>query len=402
MQTSSGITVSSHAPLLEQAQYYAARQAKRERWVAALVAVLIHGVALVILALIVLPGLQVDTPTIVAREFKYSEAREITPETPVTTTNRPKPSGASSPVARMITSTASAAVMTPMSMTRVEAVDPGVGAAMGMGMGFSGAGDGGGGGLFGRPRNDGTMLPGTIYDMKQDAEGKPVPYDIDVPPERNVFVRNIRRVIEGDFKPSAFSGLYEGKQQLYLSYLAIPGVSANEGPKAFGMEKEIQPRGWFVHYSGEITAPRSGRFRWVGLGDDLLMVFIDGKLVLNASWPDIHQAIGRGWKPNDHVNEHQSHQSPKLVYGDWVNFGQMPRRIDILFGERPGGLVGAVLLMQERGVEYPVGPEGRPLLPPFTVKPLTDADKARLSAFPNFQFHLDPVVFRATPPKPRL
>lgn len=392
----------AYAPLIEQAHFQAARQARRERVVAVVVAVLVHALALAILALIVIPGLAVDTPPLVAREFKYTDAPDITPPTTISTTSRPKPSGASSPVARLISSNAPAAVMTPESVTRSSAVDPGVGAAMGMGMGFSGSGDGGGGGMFGRPRNDGAMLPGTIYDMKQDAGGKPVPYDINVPPEQNVFVRNIRRVIDGDFRPSAFSGLYQGKQQLYLSYLAIPGVSANEGPKAFGMEKEIQPRGWFIHYAGEITAPRSGRFRWVGLGDDLLMVFIDGKLVLNASWPDIHHAIGRGWKPNDHVNEHQSHQSPKLVYGDWVNFGQMPRRIDILFGERPGGLVGAVLLMEERGVDYPPGPQGRPLLPPFTVKPLTDADKERLANFPGFQFNLDPVVFRATPPKPRL
>jgi hypothetical protein len=60
-------------------------------------------------------------------------------------------------------------------------------------------------------------------------------------------------------------------------------MEATEGPKAFDVAKDVQPRMWVVHYKGIVTPPESGTYHFVGGGDDTLFVKFDGKNVLDGS-----------------------------------------------------------------------------------------------------------------------
>ena len=74
----------------------------------------------------------------------------------------------------------------------------------------------------------------------------------------------------------------------------------------------------------------------------------------------------------------------------------VPHRLEILCGENPGGLVGGVLLVEEKGAQYAHDPAGRPILPLFaTSRP--EADKPLdASLFGGFQFASDTPAMNLT------
>lgn len=55
-----------------------------------------------------------------------------------------------------------------------------------------------------------------------------------------------------------------------------------------------------------------------------------------------------------------------LEIGDWFSLSKdRPVDMEVLVGERPGGAFYCHLLIEQEGVEYPEGPDGRPILPVF-------------------------------------
>ena len=66
--------------------------------------------------------------------------------------------------------------------------------------------------------------------------------------------------------------------------------------------------------------------------------------------------------------------------GNWVEPGDY--HIDILFGERPGGIIGSVLLVWEKGKQYPTGLRKHPILPIFKTGRLSEEEKERIAASP--------------------
>jgi len=87
------------------------------------------------------------------------------------------------------------------------------------------------------------------------------------------------------------------------------------------------------------------------------------------------------------VNAHRCFTSRYLIYGDWVELRSIEtHRIDILVGERPGGMIGGVLLVQREGASYETEPNGRPVLPIFAVSLLSPQERERIVHFKSMAF----------------
>jgi len=254
------------------------------------------------------------------------------------------------------------------------------GAGVGSG-GFSGDGKGIGhmkGSLFGL--NDGSKfdLVGTMYDTKQDRSGKsrikdPTNYYGD-------YEEDIGWVMKHKLTPKSFEPFYEVKRKLFLNRILIPDLPAEAGPAAFKAEDEVKPRMWFVHYTGEIVPPERGTFRFVGDGDDVLIVLLDGKVVLDAGWANRYNRE-TGFKLPEPRTWPGLAPSSKLAVGSWMRFDSTGRRkIDIIIGEHPGGRVHFCLLTQQQGKKYAEDANGAPILSLFTTSPLTEGDKKELQA----------------------
>lgn len=243
----------------------------------------------------------------------------------------------------------------------------GSGKGMGMGKGFAPMT------FFGRVGGEG--LPGAFYDMKQDRERKALPYSGAFPD----YIAAINKAASRRFSPTALKDYYKAQQEVSFTYLMVPNMAATEGPKCFNVEKEVEPRGWFVHYSGMVTPPKSGTYRFVGFFDDLLIVYVNNKPVLDGSWVPM-AGVGEGKYDNEIRQEFKGPPvagSRTAYFGKWVKMHE-PFKLDIVVGETPGGRVGGLLMVQDKNGKYEERADGTPILPIFTTTKMEMEDMKRL------------------------
>lgn len=230
-------------------------------------------------------------------------------------------------------------------------------------------------GDFCNPGN-GAGLPGVVYDFKQNPQKQEIPFDA------GRYFQTVKALGAAGFPAGEVQGYFRVPPlQRRFAYLAMPVEEADLAPWTLGAEQSMQPTGWIAHYSGVVTPPTSGEWRFVGYFDDALAVYINGQPVLDGSrdeminagvpQPDatLRQAFGTGAVLNG-----------KAYAGKWVALNG-PTRIDIVVGERVGSQMGGLLMVENRRTAYNVRSDGSPILPPFVTRRLSTEDRAHLKAF---------------------
>ncbi len=267
--------------------------------------------------------------------------------------------------------------ITPLSMAGMG------GTGMGLGLGTGGGnGNGGGSGalsLFGLRDGKGSALRGTFFDFKQTADNKPTPIAKDDKPGHlskeasEEYKAAVTQFVQGGMHDSSLAERYfKGPNPLYATQIFIPAMNASEGPKAFGLQGRVQPSRWLVHYQGNVIAPDSGTYRFVGVTDDVLVVRFNNSIVLDCGsmFPSGHQP-----------SHYYSFDGLPATTGSWfkgcgegssfsVEAGKS-YPIDILIGEWPGGRFLSFLLVRNEATEYKKDSHGNPILPLFRLAPGT-------------------------------
>jgi hypothetical protein len=217
---------------------------------------------------------------------------------------------------------------------------------------------GGKGGFFGTLQKAPSALVGTFYDLKQTRSRKPT----GISPDE--YHKVFRRFVRENWRDSILNDYFKAPKPLYASQIMIPNMPADEGPKAFGMEKEVQPSRWLVHYKARVAPPEDGTYRFVGAGDDVMVVRFNGKVVLDRCWYQNDQE----WQPEKNYDYGWTNIPNGFARGDAIRVraGQS-YDLEVLIGEQPGGLVFACLLMEKEGEQYERDARGNPILPPFRV-----------------------------------
>ncbi|MBQ9726727.1 MAG: hypothetical protein IJV65_04400 [Kiritimatiellae bacterium] len=245
-------------------------------------------------------------------------------------------------------------------------------------------------------------MVGRIVDLKKDGAGNPRSAN---------FRADVKKLLDADFSAEALAAFHCPTNRLYLNKLVVPAQPAEDGPKAFGCENDVEPRRWIAHYEGRLNPQHSGTYRFVGHFDDLLVVKVDGTCVLDAYWPmhDVYKRGGvseiTGWKPDVSAPEFERYPSfsgQNLTYGDWIVLeAGKPVRIDLVIGEEPGGVVGGILLLEEMGRDYEKDANGRSVLPPFSTSRLSPDEKESLETFAQYRISSDAPVMNLTPEERR-
>lgn len=277
------------------------------------------------------------------------------------------------------------------------------------GLGGAGSGQGAGAGignlkapimpLFGfKEAQAGGTLVGRFYDLKQFRTGKPNPDLAKLGPGPLAHKEAIAFIKSG-WSASSLYKFFQAPTTLYATQIFVPVMAAAEAPKAYNVEKEVQPRGWLAHYRGKISPPATGAYRFVGEGDDYIAVRIDGRLVFD----------GGGKLISDFKTDRPA--SPTYSYnfsaGQWITTNRggvvvgnrMELRaglfydIDIVFSEGPGGLFSAMLLFEQEGVTYEKDDRGNPILPIFRI-----ADSKTTPTKSMLPFMPDGPIWKAMPP----
>jgi hypothetical protein len=370
--------MSIHATLSPQVQERLEAQKRNSTLVSIILSLLTVALIALLLAFYLLPQIIKTTDMIVMIHPAQIE-EEPTPKPKKFNRSVTKPSSSSSS-ARVLTAMTSSHTAIPVPDVDVTLPSLDFGHGNDFGEGWE-AGDGkfGGSGSFGSTHRSSGGLEGIMYDFKKKRNGEDVPYEIANPTE---FVERAVRLQKSDFSESSLSRYFRAPQSLFLTHLAIPFSNAESGPSFFGADGDIKPSGWMVHYQGRITVPRSGTYRFSGLGDDYLVLMLKGRMRLAACWSDIQPAIAERWEPTKPTGEWLGpFGNMRLVYGDWVYLSEGEViDIDLAIGERPGGKVGFILHVEEKGVDYRKDSQGRPILPLFATAPISHEEKQRITS----------------------
>ena len=280
----------------------------------------------------------------------------------------------------------------------------GSGKGPGVGDGF-GIGLGGGGAInpFGMTDPNANALVGSFYDLKQTPEREPTHISND---ETKEFVR---KFVDG-WNPRYLSKYYKASNSLYQTKIYLPAMDAGEAPKAFNCADEVQPSRWLVVYRGNVTPPRSGKYRFVGAGDDIMVVRFNKKNVFDWGYsmgtidfdPHLHipylsgqnntgefdRLLRSSAMKEDEIKTYQydttrNWNEKNLGLGVGPVFEAVAGRsypIEILISEVPGGLFCAALHIEEVGQTYKKASTGSPILPLFrfdrSLPEKTNADNA--------------------------
>ena len=233
----------------------------------------------------------------------------------------------------------------------------GFGGGSGGGIG-AGKGVGSGGGrnfvsLFGM--KGGTTaggLIGTLYDLKQTANRQPTaaaPAKTGIPPYRAA----VREFLESGWSPGKLQKFFKSPDMLVSGQIFITGRSADDAPKAFEMEKLMKPSRWVVHYRCYVEVPNSLPFRFVGSGDDFLIVRWNRKIALDDGYETFF--AGRdgnykdfGVKVSDQFKVDRKPGSlHRLKAGPWIQATKGTKvPVEVLMGETPGGTFDSYLAIE--------------------------------------------------------
>lgn len=353
---------------------------------AILTTIIIHLVIALIAGLVVVLPKMKDQPEIVvsmappSTKKQEMQKKNVVKQTKRTTAS----SAAAAPLAQLMRASAIAKISLP-NVTKTSTGPLGIGDANygAGGFGTGGAGLGSGDTMFGSQSGNG--LVGSFYDLKQDRNKKPTGITGNDPKKFNAVMQKAARE---KFSSSAFSQYFKAPIDLRFGILAIPTMTAEKGPAAFAVEKVVDPKAWMVHYRGRVEPPQRGKWRFVGYFDDALVVFVNGKVVLDASWTPCFNEKG----------VRQPFRGPALangksaVFGNWVDLSGA-FQIDILVGERPGGHMGGALMIEKEGESYQKRKDKTPILPIFSTGKLDGETLKRLRAYP-YEFAKEEAVFR--------
>jgi len=215
-----------------------------------------------------------------------------------------------------------------------------------------------------REKQEGTLI-GRLYDFKQDRSRRGIPCDSG---------KIIKSFIQAGFSPSVLSKFYISPTPLYASHIFFPMMKAEEGPKAFNVEKEVRPVNFMVHYTGMVAPSTDITMRFCGYGDDWLVVAIDNKIVLDGSWATGPKHEFFGWKLPEQgktpFNEPTVFLFPGAIFtrGDWFEWKADDfKKMDVVWCESGGGVSSLGLYVEIKGRTYKTGRDGVPEYPLFRL-----------------------------------
>jgi hypothetical protein len=233
----------------------------------------------------------------------------------------------------------------------------------GLSQGANDSGQGSGNG-FGSSTGTDNQLVGYLYDLKQTSDRKPT----GMTPE--LYHQILMRFVRASWDESILAPYYKSSKPLYTSEIIVPNMDSQEGPKAFGLDGEVQPKMWIIWYKGKVAAPASADYRFAGFCDDILLVRIGGKTVLDGSINPVATQL-------DVVTPWPNKWVPPIP--EVPNYGQLreglvtsftqgdPVDMDVIIGEEPGGQFNASLFVLRTDKTYPTTTDGVPILPLFQL-----------------------------------
>ena len=199
----------------------------------------------------------------------------------------------------------------------------------------------------------GQGLIGTMYYMRKEKDGKPIP----LYGEDEYLARIVQLIGNKGILDEKEAGKYlRAGHQLTSFMMLLPPISQEVAPKAFGIEQVNDHRQcWLATYRGKISVQSTNRFRFVGGGNEILIVKIDGNVMLDGSWSSGFDWPGKGPTPTGNRSTENLGfplYGDKRAVGKWFKLAPTGSNIEIVIGAGYRGAFSADLCVEEEGQVY--------------------------------------------------
>ena len=215
-------------------------------------------------------------------------------------------------------------------------------------------------------------LNGKIFGIEKGSEQRPKSRD---EIQELTITKRFLPLIKSGFKNQKKLGQFVQGRPLRFSGIA---GSYNNFPQSVSLDSYSTIHGWMAWYSGKIKAPEPGKYRFWGYADNNLLVSINGKAVFEGSRSDSHFRNEIKVFRNNHPSFPCLNSRSGFARGKWMNIGEEPVQIDLLFGERSENLTSGILLIEKEGVPYDKTYWGQPMWPLFLTEFPSNAQLAEL------------------------
>ena len=358
--------MSIHVQISDEAKEALDKQKKQSTLFSLLISLATIGAlaGLLTILTIIIPSKEVET--IISYKAPTVEPDDSTTEPTIQQQVRttPQPPAAASAVANVITSTAPSSFSVPDTNIFTTSESDNFGSSDNFADSFGSDPTGAGFTAFGS--TDATGLVGFIFDIKQTDKQKKSKlgeiYDRGTKLRGRIgqFQKDekFQKIKSSGYTFDSFDDFYKGEQSLNFTFLVVDNVDATTGPEAFGAGEEIAPSAWVAVYEGVFAEAPRKPFRFSGLFDDILIVYINDKVVFDGSWQNGY---------TDYFDESESYKQGgdknMRVAGSYIS-PKVGDKIRIVVGEVPGGLIGGGLFIEEEGRDTVRAPI------PFTSVPI--------------------------------
>ncbi len=213
--------------------------------------------------------------------------------------------------------------------------------------------------VFGAGQTIGNDFVGTFYDLKRFRSGEPNSFMTS-----DKYKETVENFLRYGWKPSRLSKFYRSPKKLYATSFMVPTMRSYTAPAAFG--ENTGGWYWMAHYTGQLVYKDDIRFRFWGQGDDVLVVRVGGKVVLNGSWYSNMTEYYPLWNSTAAESRLFTMGNNVAEVGDWIELkAGEPVEMEVLCGERPGGHFDMMLCVEVDGEEYERNSQQGPILPMF-------------------------------------
>jgi len=180
--------------------------------------------------------------------------------------------------------------------------------------------------VFGGGQSIGNDFEGQFYSFVHTRSGGLAIMDEDK------FVWLVRKFCTSGWKESLLSRYYRAPDKLYTTSFMVPPVPAPMAPDVFG-QPEMESYWFFAKYKGQLVYPEDIRFRFWGVGDAYIVVYVDGKTVLINAVPGRLRVLDF-WQSTDADNDKFFLADRQMRVGDWIELkAGKPVDMQVLFGE---------------------------------------------------------------------
>ena len=159
--------------------------------------------------------------------------------------------------------------------------------------------------------------------------------------------------LDSGWSTSSLTKYFKSPDVMVSGQIFITGRPATEAPKDFGVEKLMKPSRWLLFYRCYVEVPNSLPFRFVGSGDDFLIVRWNHKIALDDGYETYFAGKDGNYKDFGVKvsKEYKINRKPgslnRLKAGPWIQATKGTKvPIEILMGETPGGVFDCYLAIE--------------------------------------------------------